>query len=67
MTRDAFEWGSVRLVPIVHNKVEFALEVRRQFSSFEPEVVAVEYPSTIGARVMDGVKRLPLLSVVYYE
>jgi hypothetical protein len=67
MTRDVFEWGNVRLVPIVHNKVEFALEVRRQFSSFEPELLAVEYPSTIGARVLEGIKRLPLLSVVYYE
>ncbi len=67
MAREVFEWGNVRLVPIVHNKVEFALEVRRQFSSFEPEILAVEYPSTIGERVLEGIKRLPLLSVVYYE
>jgi len=66
-TRDVFEWGNVRLVPLVHNKVEFALEVRRQFSSFEPEILAVEYPATIGERILEGIKRLPLLSVVYYE
>ena len=66
-TTDVFEWGNVRLVPLVHNKVEFALEVRRQFSSFKPEILAVEYPATIGARLVEGVKRLPLLSVVYYE
>jgi hypothetical protein len=67
MAREVFEWENVRLVPIVHNKVEFALEVRCQFSSFEPEIVAVEYPSTIREKALKGVKRLPLLSVVYYE
>jgi hypothetical protein len=67
MAREVFEWEQVRLVPIVHNKVEFALEVRRQFSSFEPEILAVEYPSTIEEKVVEGIKRLPLLSVVYYE
>jgi hypothetical protein len=67
MAREVFEWENVRLVPIVHNKVEFALEVRRQFSSFEPEILAVEYPSTIEGKVLEGIQRLPLLSVVYYE
>jgi len=66
-TKGLFEWGNVRLVPIVHNRVEFALEVRRQFTSFDPEIVAIEYPPTIGERIIEGVKRLPLLSVVYYE
>ena len=66
-TKGLFEWGNVRLVPIVHNRVEFALEVRRQFASFDPEMVAIEYPPTIGERITEGVKRLPLLSVVYYE
>jgi hypothetical protein len=67
MASEAFEWGNVRLLPIVHNRVEFALEVRRQFLSFKPEILAVEYPSTIGEGILGGVKRLPLLSVVYYE
>ena len=62
-----FEWGNVRLVPVVHNRIEFALEVRHQFASFKPEIVAIEYPSTIGEKIVGGIKRLPLLSVVYYE
>ncbi len=62
-----FEWRNVRLVPIVHNRVEFALEVRDQFASFDPEIVAVEYPPTIGEKIIEGIQRLPLLSVVYYE
>lgn len=66
-TKQLFEWGNVRLVPIVHNRIEFALEVRRQFASFDPEIVAIEYPPTIGDKIVEAVKRLPLLSVVYYE
>lgn len=66
-TKELFEWESVRLVPIVHNRLEFTLEVRRQFASFEPEIVAIEYPPTIGKKIVEGIKRLPLLSVVYYE
>jgi hypothetical protein len=66
-TTKLFEWRNIRLVPILHNRVEFALEVRDQVASFKPEIVAVEYPSTIGEKVLEGVKRLPLLSVVYYE
>ena len=66
-TKKQFEWRNIRLVPILHNRVEFALEVRDQFTSFKPEILAVEYPPTIKEKVLEGVKRLPLLSVVYYE
>lgn len=67
MAREEFEWENVRFVPIIHNKVEFALEVRRQFAAFKPEILAVEYPSTLEAKVLEGIERLPLLSVVFYE
>ena len=66
-TKEQFEWGNIRLVPIVHNRVEFALEVRNQFASFAPEIVAIEYPPSIGEKIVEGIKRLPLLSVIYYE
>ena len=61
------EWNNIRLVPILHNRMEFALEVRRQFEEFKPDCVAVEYPDTLGGKIFQGIKRLPLLSVVYYE
>jgi len=54
-------------VPILHNRMEFALEVRRQFEEFKPDHVAVEYPDTLEPKILQGVKRLPLLSVVFYE
>ncbi len=47
--------------------MEFAIEVRRQFDEFRPDHVAVEYPDTLESKILKGVKRLPYLSVVYYE
>lgn len=61
------EWENVRIVPILHSRMEFALEVRRQFEEFRPQQVAVEYPPTLRDKILEGVKRLPLLSVVHYE
>ncbi len=61
------EWKNIRLVPILHNRLEFAVEVKRQFEEFRPDIVAVEYPDTLENKILQGVDRLPLLSVVYYE
>ena len=55
------------MVPVLHNRVEFAIEVRRQFEEFKPDCVAVEFPDTLEEKIVKGIKRLPLLSVVYYE
>jgi hypothetical protein len=67
MTKNRIEWQNVRIVPILHNRVEFALEVRRQFQELNPDQVAVEYPNTLTDVVQRGVKRLPSLSAVYYR
>jgi len=61
------EWENIRMVPVLHNRVEFALEVRREFQEFKPDHVAVEYPDTLREKIIDGVNRLPLLSVVHYR
>ena len=61
------EWKNVRFVPILHNRMEFAVEVKRQFEEFRPDHVAVEYPDTLESKILQGIKRLPLLSVVYYR
>jgi len=67
MRHDKIEWQNVRLVPILHNRMEFATEVRRQFEAFRPDHVAIEYPSTLKEKILQGIKRLPYLSVVHYE
>jgi hypothetical protein len=68
MTRSSreIEWRGVRFAPILHNRLEFAQEVRRQFESFRPDCVAVEYPATLRRVILEGVERLPYLSVVHY-
>ncbi|MGD9041673.1 MAG: hypothetical protein PVH82_18675 [Desulfobacteraceae bacterium] len=67
MRNDKIEWQNVRLLPILHNRMEFAREVRRQFEEFRPDHVAIEYPSTLREKILQGIKRLPYLSVVHYE
>ena len=57
----------IRVVPILHNRLEFAMVVKGLFESFRPDHVAVEYPHTLKTRILQGIRRLPLLSVVHYE
>jgi hypothetical protein len=66
-SKNKIQWKNIRIVPILHNRMEFACEVRRQFEEFRPDHVAVEYPDTLEGKVLQGIKRLPYLSVVYYE
>jgi len=61
------EWNNIRVVPILHNRMEFAFQVKREFEEFRPDHVALEYPDTLKDKILKGVKRLPLLSVVHYQ
>ena len=61
------QWQNIRFVPIIHSRMEFALEVRRQFEDYLPNHVAVEFPPTLREQTIKGIKRLPLLSVVHYR
>jgi hypothetical protein len=66
MKDDPFQYQNIRFLPILHNRLEFALEVHRQFLEFQPEAIAVELPPTIQEPVLTAVKRLPNLSVILY-
>ena len=67
MNKNILQWNNIRFLPIVHGRMEFAVEVRRQFFEYRPQMIAVEYPSTLREKIIQGVRRLPLLSVVHYE
>ena len=67
MNKKYLEWDNIRFVPMIHGKMEFALEVRRQFEEYRPDTIAVEYPPTLKEKIIQGIKRLPLLSVAHYE
>jgi hypothetical protein len=63
---DPFNLGNIRLVPVLHGHMQFALEVRRQFADCRPDAIAVELPETIEPKVFKAVKRLPFLSLIEY-
>ncbi|MEW6184906.1 MAG: hypothetical protein AB1585_04100 [Thermodesulfobacteriota bacterium] len=67
MNGDPFQYQNLRFLPILHNRLEFALEVHRQFFDYRPQALAVELPSTLEIPVLTAVKRLPFLSVVLYR
>ncbi len=67
MKDNPFQYQNIRFAPILHNRLEFALEVYRQILEFKPEALAVELPPTIQDPVLSAVKRLPYLSVVLYQ
>jgi hypothetical protein len=63
---DPFVYNNIHLVPILHNRLEFALEVHRRFTDLQPAAVAVELPPTLQDKIEAAVKRLPCLSVLVY-
>jgi len=65
--KNRIEWKNIRILPILHKPDGICLEVRRQFEEFKPDGVAVEYPDTLGELILKGIRRLPLLSAVYYQ
>ena len=62
-----FVFKNIHLVPILHNRLEFALEVHRRFTDLQPEAVAVELPPTLQDKILAAANRLPYLSVVVYQ
>jgi len=67
MKDNPFQYQNIRFLPILHNRLEFALEVHRQWIEFQPQALAVELPPTLRDPVMTAVKRLPNLSVILYQ
>ncbi|MFQ5718985.1 MAG: hypothetical protein ACE5IK_05510 [Acidobacteriota bacterium] len=59
--------GRLRVVPLLHGRFEFAVEVRRVFAEHRPTHVAVELPGGLSAAYQEAVSRLPLLSVLRIE
>ncbi len=76
MTRDAgnslscgpsFSVDGVHVLPVLHERLEFADLVRRTFTRLEPDAVALEIPSSLGRIWLRAVDRLPSISVLLYE
>jgi hypothetical protein len=56
--------GRVRVLPVVHERVEIAAVVRSALEALDPAAVAVELPTPLREAVLAGVRRLPLITLL---
>jgi hypothetical protein len=59
--------GHFHYLPVAPGRMEFAMEVRRSILATRPDVVAVELPATLEVVYLDAVRRLPQISVIFYN
>jgi hypothetical protein len=59
--------GGIFVVPVLHERLESAVMVRRALQELSPDAVAVEVPSSLSAVFMRAIERLPAISVLLYE
>jgi hypothetical protein len=55
------------VLPVLHERLEYADYVRLTLGVFEPDAVAVEVPSSLEREWVRAVRRLPQISVLLYE
>jgi hypothetical protein len=67
MTPFYIERGGVFILPVLHERMEFADLARAAFESLAPDAVAVEVPSSLESTWKRAIDRLPAISVVVYE
>jgi len=60
------KYKNLYVIPTFHSRLEFARLVRKSFFKTFPDLIAVELPDNIRNEVMEGVGRLPYLSMVAY-
>jgi hypothetical protein len=61
------QFGPVHALPILHYRMEFAHLVRQAIDRVKPDCIAIELPDTIGEQFIRGVRRLPEISVIWYD
>jgi len=59
--------GPIHILPILHERLEFAEAARGVLENLRPKAVAVELPASLQAQGIRAVKRLPRISVLVYE
>jgi len=64
---DLITYKNLVVIPSFHSKINFAREVRKVYFSEKPDAIAVELPESVKDKVIQGVKRLPKLSMVLFK
>ncbi len=57
----------IRILPVLHDRVDFGWLAARVLIELDPQVVAVELPTTLARAVKTAVARLPQMSAVISE
>lgn len=58
--------GQFILLPVIHHSYEFTLAARLAFKELNPCAVALEYPFVLQDLILQGIDRLPRISVLLY-
>jgi len=62
------KFKNLYIIPTYHGKINFSLETRKIFKEIKPDAIAIEFPENLRDKIIEGVNRLPALSlVVYYD
>ncbi len=57
----------IRILPVVHERIELAAVVRAALDQLDPAAVAVELPTTLTEAALGAVRRLPRISLILSE
>lgn len=60
------KYKNLRIVPTFHNNLDFVHELRSIFYKDPPDFLAVEFPQNLQTLILQGVKRLPKISMILY-
>ncbi|MGV9173162.1 MAG: hypothetical protein ACOC35_11420 [Promethearchaeia archaeon] len=60
------KYKNIYVVPTFHSRVEFAKLVRANYFKVFPDLIAVELPNNIRNELLEGLNRLPFLSLIAY-
>ena len=57
----------VYVLPVLHERLEYADYARLAVAELEPDAVAVEVPSSLERTWLRGIDRLPQISALLYQ
>ena len=64
--RPYIKYKNIYVIPTFHSRLEFTKLVRKAFFMVFPDVICVELPDNIRSEVVEGINRLPYLSLIAY-
>ncbi len=61
-----FQIDNIYCIPSVHGSIDFGQRVRSAYFDVKPDCIAVELPDSLMSPILQGIKRLPYLSVISF-